>query len=191
MAVATARILSNAGLQGVREVCPSLVSVFIRYDPMKTSFMNLCDRVRMAITSKELSPTDISGKHQIEVVYGGAGGPDLEFVAHELGYEIDEFIARHNRAHLRVLAVGFAPGFVYCGLHEKDMHIPRRKELHAGVPAGSIIFAAGQTAITASDGPTGWHVIGRTDFRNFNAQNSPPTQLNAGDLVAFKGVLAT
>ncbi len=190
LAVAAAHLLGNADLQGVTEICPSLVSVFIRYDPLKTSFLSLSNHVRMAIISQDFSLVQSTRTHEVEISYGGRDGPDLEFVAAELMLGKDEFVVRHNGAGLRVLAVGFAPGFVYCGLHKPEMHIPRRKELHRMVPAGSIIFAAGQTAITASNGPTGWHVIGRTNFRNFNAQNSPPTKMRAGDPVIFSGVMA-
>ena len=87
---------------------------------------------------------------------------------------------------LRVLATGFAPGFVYCGFHGEGMVLPRRATVRQMVAAGSILFAAGQTAIAATDIPTGWHVIGRTDFRNFSADRNPPTLLRAGDAVCFE-----
>jgi allophanate hydrolase subunit 1 len=48
-----------------------------------------------------------------------------------------------------------------------------------------VLFAAGQTAIAATPIRTGWHVIGRTAFQNFDPQRSPPTRLSAGDLVQF------
>jgi inhibitor of KinA len=34
--------------------------------------------------------------------------------------------------------------------------------------------------------PTGWHVIGRTAFANFDPAGEPPTQLAAGDVVTFE-----
>jgi len=85
-----------------------------------------------------------------------------------------------------VLATGFAPGFVYCGLHESALNIPRRVKIHSRVAPGSILFAAGQTAITATPIPTGWHVIGRTGFANFSPDRDPPTLLEAGDMVRFR-----
>jgi allophanate hydrolase subunit 1 len=56
------------------------------------------------------------------------------------------------------------------------------------VPAGTILFAAGQTAIAATPIPTGWHLIGRTEFRNFDPNADPPCLLKAGDLVRFSEV---
>jgi inhibitor of KinA len=49
-----------------------------------------------------------------------------------------------------------------------------------------VLFAAGQTAIAATEIPTGWHVIGRTEFRNFDPTASVPTRLAAGDAVQFE-----
>ena len=40
----------------------------------------------------------------------------------------------------------------------------------------------------ATEMPTGWHVIGHTDFRNFDPAGEPPTRLGAGDVVTFEAV---
>src|SRR5690606_16373232 len=113
-------------------------------------------------------------------------GPDIEAAAAALGMTPEAFIAAHNGSRLRVLATGFAPGFVYCGLHPAELVLPRRSVVRPVVPAGSVLFAAGQTAITATDMPTGWYVIGRTEFRNFDPQAAVPTRLKAGDAIGFE-----
>jgi inhibitor of KinA len=122
----------------------------------------------------------------VQVRFGGADGPDLEAVAHSLHLNTAEFVKAHNQAPLRVLATGFAPGFVYCGFHPPGLVLPRRTQVRRAVPAGSILFAAGQTAIAATEIPTGWHVIGRTGFRNFDPGAASPTRLAAGDRVVFE-----
>ena len=38
---------------------------------------------------------------------------------------------------------------------------------------------------TATPIPTGWHVIGRTDFANFVPDRDPPTRLREGDEISF------
>lgn len=189
MAVHSAQVLTDAQLVGALEICPSLVSVYIRYDPMKISFMGLCQNVRMALTYTNSESALSPQTHKIEIAYGGDEGPDLGAVAQKLGMEVDAFINAHNQSVLRVLAVGFAPGFTYFGLHAKNMNVPRRNVLHAKMPPGSILFAAGQTAITASHVPTGWNVIGRSKFQNFDEMSSPPTLLHAGDKIVFSGKL--
>ena len=56
------------------------------------------------------------------------------------------------------------------------------------VPAGTVLFAAGQTAIAATPIRTGWHVVGRTQFQNFDPSAEPPTRLAPGDEVSFEVV---
>lgn len=183
--VAFARTAEEARLPGVTEIVPNLVSVLLRYDPTKITFTELSAELRLAISR----PRDDIGEtrsHSIAIRFGGADGPDLDAVAETLEMDRHTFIARHNGTPLRVLATGFAPGFVYCGLHSEDMRLPRRNAVRDRVPPGSVLFAAGQTAITSTPIPTGWHVIGRTDFSNFDPSGAAPTLLRAGDTVTFE-----
>jgi KipI family sensor histidine kinase inhibitor len=112
-------------------------------------------------------------------------GPDLVEVADRMSLTPEAFVDRHNQAALRVLATGFAPGFVYCGFHGRDMVVPRREAVRPVVPAGTVLFAAGQTAIAATPIRTGWHIIGKTTFQNFDPAREPPTLLKAGDAIRF------
>ena len=112
-------------------------------------------------------------------------GEDLMEVCDRLKLAPGNFVVRHNANPLRVLATGFAPGFVYCGFHSPTMVVPRREQVRPMVPAGTVLFAAGQTAITATPIRTGWHVIGRTIFQNFDPDETPPTAFAPGDTIEF------
>lgn len=182
-AIALARTLDRLPIAGVNEVVPNLVSVLLRYDPVAgPSPAAIAGELRLRLF--ELADdAPRTARWTIPVVFDG---PDLAAVAAALAIAPDQFIAAHNAHPLRVLATGFAPGFVYCGLHADDLVLPRRTEVRSAVPKGSVLFAAGQTAITATEMPTGWHVIGHTDFANFDPAHQPPTRLGAGDVVRFK-----
>lgn len=180
-----ARALAADPIVGALEVVPSLVSVLVRYDPDAIGPVRLGGEISLRMAAE---PEGAAETQSIAVHFGGADGPDLEAVADRLGLTISQFIERHRASPLRILATGFAPGFVYCGFHPSDMVLPRREAVRPQVPAGSILFAAGQTAIAATDIPTGWHVIGRTDFLNFDPETMPPTRLAAGDMVRFEAV---
>lgn len=180
-AIALADMLDDAPIAGVVEIMPNLVSVLLRYDPLLVSAATIQGELRLRLFG--LTPAERAPRRwTIPTVFDG---PDLADVAEALGMTVPEFIAAHNATPLRVLATGFAPGFVYCGLHD-GLVLPRRTTVRPGVPAGSVLFAAGQTAITATEMPTGWHVIGRTTFRNFDPAGEPPTQLAAGDEIVFE-----
>lgn len=177
--------LKAAQIPGVIEIVPNLVSIAIHYDPFKLGYDELAGQIRLKL-SEQSTIKATTNTHNIGVLFGGEAGPDFAEVANSLHMSETEFIAAHNAAPLRILATGFAPGFVYCGMHSKNMELPRRREVRQSVPAGTVLFAAGQTAITATAIPTGWHVIGRTNFDNFDVSKTPPTILNAGDKVTFE-----
>lgn len=186
-AIAMARLLEREGVAGALEIVPNLVSVLVRFDPLATGFSEIAGEIRLLSARNrvdEISPE----RHDIGVRFGGADGPDLDAVAEAAGMSASDFIKAHNREPLRVLATGFAPGFVYCGLHDDRLHLPRRAEVRARIRAGSVLFAAGQTAIAATSIPTGWHVIGWTALCNFDPDSNPPTRLRPGDIVRFKAV---
>lgn len=183
-ALAVARALESDPISGVLEIVPSLVSVLVRYDPSAIGFSRLCGEIALRADLAEEEGT--STLFHVSARFGGEDGPDLAEAANLLGLTPEAFVAQHNATPLRVLATGFAPGFVYCGFHGLKMTLPRRAEVRQMVPAGSILFAAGQTALCATPIPTGWHLIGRTDFVNFDPAADPPTRLRAGDLLQFE-----
>ncbi len=168
-------------IPGVIEVAPSLVSVLLRYDPTVIAPARLAGEIGLRLGHADApGPPTI---HDIEVHFDG---PDLAEIAEALKLGVGSFVSMHNAKPLRVLTTGFAPGFVYCGFHPEALTLPRRTTVRPRVPAGSVLFAAGQTAIAATEIPTGWHVIGRTEFRNFLPETDPPTLLRAGDLIRFR-----
>lgn len=181
-AIGFARRAAAAGLPGVEEVVPNLVSVLLRYAPDVVEFDWLAGEVRLLLSApaEELAP---GREHVVRVTFDGE---DLDEMAALLGMDRDGFVAAHCAGPLRVLATGFAPGFVYLGFHDERLRVPRRAAVRRQVPAGTVLFAAGQTAITSTPIPTGWHLIGHTAFRNFEPAASPPTRLAAGDLVRFE-----
>lgn len=181
MAVSFGKRVTSARLAGVVEVVPNLVSVLLRYSP-DADFDRLAGEVRLLVSTLA-DDTEPRHQHQVVVTFDG---DDIDEVAALVGLTRAAFVTAHCARPLRVLATGFAPGFVYTGFHDPALHVPRRAEIRRHVAAGTVLFAAGQTAITSTAIPTGWHVIGHTGFRNFNPATTPPTHLSAGDVVRFE-----
>lgn len=183
-AIGLAAFLDSDPIAGILEVVPSLISVMFRYDPGVTFPSAIAGELRLRLIRLTCDPAP-PRSWTVPISFDG---PDLAEVASALGLSPIEFAAAHNASPLRVLTTGFAPGFVYCGMHGDTLSLPRRTKVRPSVPAGSVLFAAGQTAITSTEMPTGWHVIGHTDFSNFDPHAEPPTQLRAGDAVRFEQV---
>ena len=177
--IAFARQLEADSPEGIAEIAPGLVSVLLRLAD-GADFARLRGELMLRIGETVDAAPGV--EHDVAVRFDGT---DLDEVAGLAGLHPREFIARHNRRPLRVLATGFAPGFVYCGFHAADLMLPRRESVRPMVPAGTVLFAAGQTAISATPIRTGWHVIGQTTFQNFDLEATPPTRLSPGDLVRF------
>jgi inhibitor of KinA len=183
-AIALTRVFDADPPMGVIEISPNLVSVLLRYDPLRSSADAVAGEVRLRLFGLNVA-TGTGRSWTLQVRFDG---PDLAEVAEMLGLSAPQFVAAHNASPLRVLATGFAPGFIYCGLHPPELVVPRRQSVRSAVPVGSVLFAAGQTAISATELPTGWHLIGQTDFVNFDADAMPPTRMQAGDTVQFEAV---
>lgn len=122
---------------------------------------------------------------KIPVHYGGERGEDLYEVAQFHHTTPAEIIKRHTAPTYTVAMIGFQAGFPYLFGLPEHLHTPRRAEPRLSVPAGSVGIGGSQTGIYPFTSPGGWQIIGRTDLALFQADQSPPTLLQAGDSVQF------
>ena len=100
----------------------------------------------------------------------------------------EEVVAAHTSRSYVVYLVGFSPGFPYLGDVDERIALPRRTVPRPRVPAGSVAIATHYTAVYPQDTPGGWHIIGRTPVRFFDASASPPALVAPGDTVRFYAV---
>ncbi len=182
------RGLQDHTVEGLLECTPTGTSIALRFDPLQVTPDRFRHIIRELVADMDLSPG--SGKSirrcwRLPVLYGGEAGPDLDFVAAQMSCSADEVVQQHQATRQRVFMVGFAPGFLYTGLLPERFHIPRLPEIKPKVPAGSVSIAIGQTVVSSTAHPTGWHTIGRTPFVNFDPGREPPVVIRAGDEIEF------
>jgi inhibitor of KinA len=122
---------------------------------------------------------------RIPVRYGEELGPDLEQVAAFGRMSQSDAIAFHAKPIYRVFMLGFVPGFAYLGIVDSRIAMPRRTTPRVRVPAGSVGIAGVQTGIYPAETPGGWHLIGRTPLKPFDALRPEPFLMKAGDSVQF------
>ena len=96
--------------------------------------------------------------------------------------------ALHACVSYRVLMIGFLPGHPYLGDLPPPLRLPRHDTPRTAVPAGSIAIANSMCVIYPHESPGGWHIIGRTPVRLFDAGRAEPSLLAPGDEIRFKSI---
>lgn len=182
--------LRQAAVAGVLDIVPSFTSVAIFYEPGRELGDKPIERLteRVHEMAQAIGQADIAlnaRRIEIPVCYGGEHGPDLQDVAQRMGLTPEEVIAAHHESICRVYMIGFAPGHPYIGIHDERFSLPRREVPRTALPAGSLGIANRQSTIYPNVLPGGWHIIGATPLKLFNADATQPTLLMPGDEVAF------
>jgi len=172
---------SLGGIDGVEDVVPGMNNLMVAFDPL-TVDASVMERRLAEGWRSAVARAETGRSHDIAVVYGG---PDIEDFAAGLGVSIDEVVERHAGAVYRVAAIGAMPGFPYLSGLDRALAAPRRAVPRQGVPKGAVIVGGGQAGIMPITAPSGWHILGHTDFTLFDPHRATPATLAAGDVVRF------
>ncbi|PZU87783.1 MAG: allophanate hydrolase [Chelatococcus sp.] len=172
---------------GLRETVPTYRSLLLHFDPLATDLpalkrqvLTLCDRPPTARASAR--------RWRVPVVYGGEFGIDLDDLAARHGMSAEALVARHAAATYVVAMIGFMPGFAYLSGLDPALATPRRTQPRAKTPAQSISIGGAQAAISTVEGPSGWHLIGRTPARGFMPGRDPVFTYAPGDEIRFERI---
>jgi len=179
-----------AGLEGVIETVPTYRALTVHFDPLVLPVERL-ERELVGLLDWAGDKPVTPRRWRVPVVFGGPFGVDLEENASLAGLSPNAFIARFVAPVYRVMMIGFMPGFSYLANLPKDLARPRRATPRAKVPGGSISIGGAQAAIGSVEGPSGWHMLGRTPALPFMPGRDPLFLFEAGDEVRFEPVLAS
>ncbi|MBA3824155.1 MAG: 5-oxoprolinase subunit PxpB, partial [Ktedonobacterales bacterium] len=178
--------LDRQPIAGVIDLVPAYASLLVVFDPLRVAAAALRGGIgrrlaRLAVSEPGVAESVV----EIPVAYGGAAGPDLAAVAHELGITPAEVVRRHTATEYRVYFLGFIAGFPYLGCAAPTLEVARLATPRTQVPAGSVGLAGAQSGIYPQASPGGWRIIGRTTRRLFDPASDPPTLVQPGDRVRF------
>jgi 5-oxoprolinase (ATP-hydrolysing) subunit B len=178
------RALAAAKHTAIRETVPTYRSLLVYYDPVRIDFAGMCD-VLSEVATRIPPHAAAARRWRVPVVYGGDFGIDLSSVAARAGLSEAEVIQRHTAATYRVYMLGFLPGFSYLGGLDPTLATPRRDDPRLSTPAGTISIGGIQAGIQCLEGPSGWHLLGRTPVRTYHPTRDPMFLIEPGDEVRF------
>jgi inhibitor of KinA len=187
-AIALAESLQAAAMAGVRDVVPTYRTVAVFFDPLRTNYDALVERLERDAARPAPEAAHDREPIRIPVCYGGDLGPDLGAVAAFGGISEDKVIALHTAATYRVFMLGFVAGFAYMGIVDPRIAAPRRSTPRLKVPLGSVGVAGVQTGIYPAETPGGWQLLGRTPVKPFDPDRAEPFLMKAGDGVQFYAI---
>lgn len=173
------------GWPEVREAVPGMNNLMLVLAAPPRRLEALRERLLRAWQAAE--PLGLEGRVvELDVVYGGPGGPHLRDVVAHTGCSVDTIVELHSAPLYRVYALGSHPGYCYLGGMDPRIATPRRKVPVVSIPGGAVSIGGAQTGVSASDGPSGWNTIGTTDMRFFDPLAEPPALLQPGDSIRFR-----
>lgn len=172
-------------IDGVRETVPGMNNLMVVFDALQLD-PDLFER-RLLGLWQETPPQGIAGRRiEIPVHYGGVGGEDLADLARAKNMTPEALVERHAGVEYSVAAVGAMPGFVYLSGLDPLLAAPRRAVPRMAVPVGSVIIGGAQAGIMPVTAPSGWHIIGHTPVRLFDAAATEPVLCRPGDTLIFR-----
>ncbi len=171
-------------IPGVRELVPGMNNVLVVYEPRQISPTVLCGQL-LALWEQVGADESTGRDIDIPVIYSTNANDDLVQIAALAQLEVDEFIRLHSEADYQVACVGAMPGFPYLSGLDPRLATPRRAVPRMRLEQGAVIIGGAQAGIMPCSAPSGWHVIGRTEVRLFDARGTSPSFLQPGDRIRF------
>lgn len=183
--------VERAGWDGVEETSATLVSAYLRFDPLWRDHATMRAALERLLASRDWFDAALPGGRRlwrIPTVYGAGLAPQLDEAAQLAGLTPEAAVDSLSRARVRVQTIGFAPGQPYLGELPADWDIPRQTSLTAKVPMGALTVAIRQIVLFSVEAPTGWRHVGQTAFRLFRPEADEPFVLRPGDEAIFEAV---
>lgn len=180
--------LRSSAPAGLLETVPTYRALTVYFDPLAVAYDDLAAHLLGLVTSLGQTSSAPSRRWRVPVAYGGAFGEDLDECAELIGLSSDAYVEAHSSALYRVMMIGFMPGFSYLSGLPDVMARPRRATPRIVVPAGSVSIGGAQAAIGSVEGPSGWHLLGRTPALPFLPGRDPLFLFRGGDEIRFEPI---
>lgn len=166
---------------------PSYDGLLINFKPhvfgdFLSEIENVISTVKRKDSAHQSDIIEIPAYYDLEVA------ESLNDILEATSMDLETLIKIHTEKPFFVYMIGFCPGFGYMGDLPPQMHLPRLKTPQLKIPVGSVAIAEFQTAIYPIEMPGGWHIIGRTPLKMFDANRENTSLFKQGDMVQFRAI---
>jgi KipI family sensor histidine kinase inhibitor len=172
---------------GVVDVAPSFATVTAHLDPLTADRAALEARA-LRLAAAPAPEAGAGARWRVPVCFDAEFGLDQQEVADETGLSVADAIGLMTDARLTVLAVGFLPGFPFCGMAPEPLRLKRKATPRLRVPQGSVAVANGFAGIYPWVSPGGWRILGRTPLKLFDPSRPRAALFAPGDAIRFDPV---
>ncbi|WP_415853530.1 5-oxoprolinase subunit B family protein [Sinomonas sp. G460-2] len=182
--------LEECGAEGLHGAVPTYDSVLVEFDALALSARQIRAFIGLGLRQLALSADDGAAPREFDVpvVYGGAYGPDLEFLAEFEGISVEDVIRLHSSKTYVIRCLGAPAGSPMMDGPDFPTAVPRLKDPRLSVPAGAVAVAGRQAVIAPAVAPGGWQVIGQTPLTLLDLGRDPLVPYRPGDIVRFRPI---
>ncbi|MDQ4501205.1 carboxyltransferase domain-containing protein [Sinomonas sp. ASV322] len=182
--------LDGCGAEGLHGAVPTYDSVLVEFDALTVSARQIRAFVALGLRQLALSTDDGATPREFDVpvVYGGAYGPDLEYLADYEGISVEDVIRIHSSKTYVIRCLGAPAGSPMMDGPDFPAPVPRLKDPRLSVPAGAVAVAGRQAVIAPAVAPGGWQVVGQTPLTLLNLDRDPLVPYRPGDVLRFRPI---
>lgn len=183
--------VARGKLAGVIEWVPAFRSVTVYFDadgepPVDPAVQ---EETLLALARHAPAVAQAGRRWRIPVCFDAEFAPDLDALAAAKGLSRERVVELLTTTDFRVYMLGFLPGFPYLGGLPAACEVPRLATPRKAVPERSLAVAGRMCAVYPWESPGGWHLLGRTPVRLFDASVlAEPALLRAGDEVRWTAI---
>ena len=164
------RVLQDYPIFGVVETVPTYSSLMVQYRPEMIRYRELCEKIEERFSSMGSIALPPQQVWEIPCWYGGDFGIDMDLLAQYHNTTPERIIEMHSSPEYLIYMLGFAAGMAYSAAEKSEITIPRRQTPRVSVGEGCIIIQQNQTIINPFTAPSGWHIVGITPVKVFDAK---------------------
>jgi KipI family sensor histidine kinase inhibitor len=176
---------------GVYGAVPTYDSLLVEFDASRQTFPMLStvfDLLLHDALSDPNPPHHAAQRFTLPVVYGGAHGPDLAWVADYLGTTEAEVIALHTAEEYVVRCLGGPAASCMIDGPAFSRPIPRLPDPRLEVPPNAVSVAGSQGVIGPVRAPSGWRLIGLSPVSVMDPGSATLVPYRPGDLIRFRAI---